>query len=149
MEHVLGTYRNGTVQLHDSTAWPEGLRFWYYTPPPGARSIAACEEGAGHAIIAGYGLAGRFIADVFRRHNALCGRGTKPENSSNPTRTRCQYHRRRYSRPGCFATGKYRKAVTRTDNPRRSRSARSHTNCPTAEPEYLYRRQNPVCLSRT
>ncbi|NLE30491.1 MAG: hypothetical protein GX629_12575 [Phycisphaerae bacterium] len=70
MEHVLGTYRNGTVQLHDSTAWPEGASVLVLYTPAGARSIAACEEGAGHAIIAGYGLAGRFIADVFRRHNA-------------------------------------------------------------------------------
>jgi CPA2 family monovalent cation:H+ antiporter-2 len=70
MEHVLGTYRNGVVQLQDSTQWPEGSSVLVLYSPASARQMSVCEEGSGHAIIAGYGLAGRFIADVFRRHDA-------------------------------------------------------------------------------
>jgi CPA2 family monovalent cation:H+ antiporter-2 len=70
VEHILGTYRNGVVQLHDSASWPEGASVMVLYTSTAAKPIVAGEEGIGHAIIAGYGLAGRFIADVFRRHDA-------------------------------------------------------------------------------
>lgn len=70
MEHVLGTYRNGVVQLQDSASWPEGASVLVLYSPAAVKPIVTGDEGVGHAIIAGYGLAGRFIADVFRRHNA-------------------------------------------------------------------------------
>lgn len=69
MEHITGIYKDGTIRLTEKTDWPEGAPVLVlYAPSAAPISIGA--EHLGHAIIAGYGLAGRFIADVFRRHSA-------------------------------------------------------------------------------
>jgi hypothetical protein len=70
MEHVLGTYKNGSVQLNDKTTWPEGAPVLVLYSSAAPTPIPIGNGETGHAIIAGYGLAGRFIADVFRRHDA-------------------------------------------------------------------------------
>jgi monovalent cation:H+ antiporter-2, CPA2 family len=69
MEHVPGIYTNGVIQLKEKIDWPEGASVLILYAPPAATPVPIGHGQIGHAIIAGYGLAGRFIADVFRRHN--------------------------------------------------------------------------------
>ena len=56
---VGATYRNGRVRLDAVGDWPEGTRL-VVTPALSAPRA----ELAGHVIIDGFGLAGRFVADL-------------------------------------------------------------------------------------
>lgn len=68
MEQVPGTYEDGVVKLTKPVEWPDGTGVLVlHVPQDSALPIGLHE--IGHVIIAGYGLAGRFIADVFRRHD--------------------------------------------------------------------------------
>jgi len=67
MERVVGTYRDGAVQLPHAVSWPEGSEVLVFYIP-GATGRPLDHENIGHIIIAGFGLAGRFVADVFHRH---------------------------------------------------------------------------------
>jgi voltage-gated potassium channel Kch len=65
-EEYLGYYENGVVRLTARTNWPNGtpvcVRVADLTPEDAAR-------GFGKVIIAGFGLAGRWVAEIFDRHN--------------------------------------------------------------------------------
>jgi len=68
VEQVPGVYRNGVVELQMPVDWPEEAHclVLHVSQAP----IAPLEPGRmGHVIIAGYGLSGRFVADIFRRHH--------------------------------------------------------------------------------
>jgi threonine dehydrogenase-like Zn-dependent dehydrogenase len=67
MEQVAGVYRGGVVTLEGSVNWPEGTHVLVLHLPE-TWSVPLNQGHMGHVIIAGYGLAGRFVADVFRRH---------------------------------------------------------------------------------
>ena len=56
---VGATYRKGRVSLDAVAAWPEGTRLVVTPAPP-----APPAELTGHVIIVGFGLAGRFVADL-------------------------------------------------------------------------------------
>jgi len=64
-EEYLGYYENGEVRLAARTNWPNGtpvcVRVANLTPEDAARRL-------GKVIIAGFGLAGRWVADIFDRH---------------------------------------------------------------------------------
>jgi len=70
MEQTTGTYTNGVIKLRDKMNWPEGASVLVLYSPQYCQPVPIGNGQIGHAIIAGYGLAGRFIADVFRRHDA-------------------------------------------------------------------------------
>ncbi len=61
----LGYYEEGVVRLAARTNWPNGtpviIRVANLTPEVAARQM-------GRVIIAGFGLAGRWVADIFDRH---------------------------------------------------------------------------------
>ena len=61
----LGIYENGSVKLSAYVNWPDGtavlVRLADLTTNDAARRL-------GKVIIAGFGLAGRWIADIFDRH---------------------------------------------------------------------------------
>lgn len=65
-EEYLGYYEDGVVRLTARTGWPNGtpvcVRVANLTPEAAARSFFK-------VIIAGFGLAGRWVADIFDRHN--------------------------------------------------------------------------------
>jgi CPA2 family monovalent cation:H+ antiporter-2 len=69
MEHVLGTYKDGVIHLNDKPTWADGASVLVMYSSTAATPISIGPGQIGHAIIAGYGLAGRFIADVFYRHD--------------------------------------------------------------------------------
>jgi monovalent cation:H+ antiporter-2, CPA2 family len=69
MEQITGTYSDGVIKLRDNVNWPEGSPVLILYSPQYTSLLPITEGKMGHAIIAGYGLAGRFIADVFLRHN--------------------------------------------------------------------------------
>jgi len=54
------TYRDRQVRLDETVDWPEGLKLVVTPayPPPGGTPIN------GHVIIVGFGLAGRYVADL-------------------------------------------------------------------------------------
>lgn len=64
-EEYLGYYENGVVRLAARTHWPDGtpvcVRVANLTPEDAARRF-------GKVIVAGFGLAGRWVADIFDRH---------------------------------------------------------------------------------
>ena len=64
-EDYLGSYENGMVRLAARTSWPDGtpvcVRVATLTPEVAARRF-------GRVILAGFGLAGRWVADIFDRH---------------------------------------------------------------------------------
>jgi voltage-gated potassium channel Kch len=61
----LGLYENGAIRLSARVNWPDGT-------PVLVRAAELTKEDAvehlGHVIVAGFGLAGRWIADIFDRH---------------------------------------------------------------------------------
>ncbi len=61
----LGYHEDGTIRLAARTNWPNGtpvlVRVANLTPQDAARCI-------GRVIIAGFGLAGRWVAEIFDRH---------------------------------------------------------------------------------
>src|SRR5512146_1405623 len=64
-EEYLGYYENGVVRLAARINWPNGtpvcVRVANLTPEDAARRV-------GKVIVAGFGLAGRWVADIFDRH---------------------------------------------------------------------------------
>lgn len=66
-EH-LGTYRNGKIEFTELVDWPEGTQV-FVRPAETKEFDFQPENPLGKVIIAGYGLAGRWVADIFRRHN--------------------------------------------------------------------------------
>lgn len=69
MEQITGTYSDGVIKLREKPNWPENAPVLVLYSPQYTTLLPINEGKMGHAIIAGYGLAGRFIADVFLRHN--------------------------------------------------------------------------------
>lgn len=65
-EEYLGYYQDGVVRLTARTNWPDGtpvcVRVANLTPEDAARRF-------GKVIIAGFGLAGRWVAEIFDRHH--------------------------------------------------------------------------------
>jgi D-arabinose 1-dehydrogenase-like Zn-dependent alcohol dehydrogenase len=64
-DSYLGVYRDGMIKLSAPINWPDGTVVSVQlaeprTPPP--------EQPFGKVIIAGFGLAGRWVADIFERH---------------------------------------------------------------------------------
>jgi voltage-gated potassium channel Kch len=61
----LGYYEDGTIRLAARTGWPDGtpvvVRVANLTPEDAARHL-------GRVIVAGFSLAGRWVADIFDRH---------------------------------------------------------------------------------
>jgi len=61
----LGTYENGIVRLSAKVDWPDGIRVSVRV----ADIVYDADNGElGKVIIAGFGLAGRWVADIFDRH---------------------------------------------------------------------------------
>lgn len=60
----LGTYENGVIRLDGPVNWSSGTRVIVRVAEP--KAFAPCELGP--VIIAGFGLAGRWVADIFDRH---------------------------------------------------------------------------------
>ncbi len=61
-----GTYSDGLVKLDGRASWPEGTRVVVRAGQEQEQQRA--DEELGPVIIAGFGLAGRWIADIFDRH---------------------------------------------------------------------------------
>lgn len=65
-EEYLGYYQDGVVRLTARTTWPDGtpvcVRVANLTAEDAARQF-------GKVIIAGFGLAGRWVAEIFDRHH--------------------------------------------------------------------------------
>lgn len=61
----LGTYENGVITLAAKVDWPDGTRVSVRVAAPPTDSPGPI---LGKVIIAGFGLAGRWIADIFDRH---------------------------------------------------------------------------------
>ncbi len=60
----MGTYENGMVRPDGPVDWPNGTRVIICVAEPEARS----ETELGPVILVGFGLAGRWVADIFDRH---------------------------------------------------------------------------------
>ena len=60
-EQHFAVYRHGQIELDGPTDWPSGTRVTV-TPIESADSVSP--EPQGNVIIAGFGLAGRYIADL-------------------------------------------------------------------------------------
>lgn len=67
MKQITGMYKDGAIQLDSSVDWPEGAAVLILHMPQDS-TMSLDTDQTYHMIIAGYGLAGRFVADVFRRH---------------------------------------------------------------------------------
>lgn len=63
VEEYQGTYRRGVVTPDGPVTWPDGTRVLLRVAPG---AIASGELGP--VIVAGFGLAGRWVADIFDRH---------------------------------------------------------------------------------
>jgi voltage-gated potassium channel Kch len=61
----LGVYEDGVIRLSARVAWPDGTRVAVRVAEP---PLEAAARALGKVIIAGFGLAGRWIADIFDRH---------------------------------------------------------------------------------
>jgi voltage-gated potassium channel Kch len=61
----LGVYKNGVIRLAARVDWPDGIRVSVRV----ADIVSEADNGQlGKVIIAGFGLAGRWVADIFDRH---------------------------------------------------------------------------------
>jgi voltage-gated potassium channel Kch len=60
----LGTYQSGIIRLDGPVSWNDGTRVVVHVAEP--QSVDPAELGA--VIIAGFGLPGRWVADIFDRH---------------------------------------------------------------------------------
>jgi len=69
MEQIPGKYRNGVIELQMPVDWPQDTPCLVLYVSQNAMIKRLGDEQMGHVIIAGYGLAGRFIANIFRRHD--------------------------------------------------------------------------------
>ncbi len=65
LEEYQGTFRDGCVYLDAPVNWPGGTRVLVRVAPP---ATSANVEPFGPVIIAGFGLPGRWVADIFDRH---------------------------------------------------------------------------------
>ena len=63
---IRGTFRDGCVQLDGPVDWTDGARVLVRLAPPEGDEPVPRELGP--VIVAGFGLAGRWIADIFERH---------------------------------------------------------------------------------
>ena len=64
LEYV-GLYADGVVKLSAKVDWPDGTLVLVRAD---SINTEALEEALGKVIIAGFGLAGRWVADIFERH---------------------------------------------------------------------------------
>lgn len=64
----LGVYSQGVIHLTAQVDWPDGTFVSVRVAEPLPGRVADGRE-LGKVIIAGFGLAGRWIADIFDRHN--------------------------------------------------------------------------------
>ena len=64
----LGTVRDGKIEFVESVDWPDGTQV-FVRPAEGFDLERQFEEDFGKVIIAGFGLAGRWVADIFERHH--------------------------------------------------------------------------------
>lgn len=62
-----GTFRDGYVELDGPVNWPPGTRVVVHVAPPASTSMSEAKS-FGPVIIAGFGLPGRWVADIFDRH---------------------------------------------------------------------------------
>jgi len=64
-DEYLGVYVNGVVHLSAKVAWPDGIRVSVRVADvaPDLKN-----EEIGKVVIAGFGLSGRWVADIFDRH---------------------------------------------------------------------------------
>lgn len=60
----MGTYENGVVRPDGPVDWPNGTRVIICVAEPQFRG----ESDLGPVILVGFGLAGRWVADIFDRH---------------------------------------------------------------------------------
>ena len=61
----LGCYENGVIRLGAAVDWPDGTLVSIRVAEP---ALEEPDQKFGKVIIAGFGLAGRWIADIFERH---------------------------------------------------------------------------------
>lgn len=61
-----GTFEGGVIRLSGRVDWPDGTRVMVRTAEP---VEALCSDEFGTVIIAGFGLPGRWVADIFDRHH--------------------------------------------------------------------------------
>jgi voltage-gated potassium channel Kch len=64
ISEYLGTYRNGIIRLDGPVSWNDGTRVVVRVAEP--QKVDPAELGP--VIIAGFGLPGRWVADIFDRH---------------------------------------------------------------------------------
>jgi len=65
LQEYQGTFRDGCVYLDAPVNWPAGTRVLVRVAPP---ATSANAQPFGPVIIAGFGLPGRWVADIFDRH---------------------------------------------------------------------------------
>jgi voltage-gated potassium channel Kch len=66
LDEYQGTVRNGYVELEGPVNWPDGTRVVVRVATPAPAETQG--KDLGPVIIAGFGLAGRWVADIFDRH---------------------------------------------------------------------------------
>ncbi|HSW45428.1 MAG TPA: NAD(P)-binding protein [Phycisphaerae bacterium] len=64
-DSYLGIYEKGVIRLSAPVSWPDGTVVTVQLPEPQPQSA---DKPFGKVIIAGFGLAGRWVADIFERH---------------------------------------------------------------------------------
>ena len=63
-DEYVGVYKDGAVRLDAPVDWPDGTRVLVRVMEP----ESPAEGELGPVIVAGFGLAGRWVADIFDRH---------------------------------------------------------------------------------
>lgn len=69
MEQIPAIYKKGVIELQMPVDWPDGSACLVLYVPQAPPPVPLGPGNVGHVIIAGFGLAGRFVADMFKRHN--------------------------------------------------------------------------------
>lgn len=64
----LGTVRNGKIEFTESVDWPDGTQVFVRDAEASDFEFQPKDD-FGKVIIAGFGLAGRWVADIFERHH--------------------------------------------------------------------------------
>lgn len=67
LDEYHGMYRDGCVELDGPVNWPPGTRVVVRVAPPACTPSSEAQS-FGPVIIAGFGLPGRWVADIFDRH---------------------------------------------------------------------------------
>jgi len=81
----LGTYADGMIRLAGPVDWPDGTPVCVHVAETPAPEEPVAEFGK--VIIAGFGLAGRWVADIFNRHDiAYVIVDTNPETIASQRR---------------------------------------------------------------